>query len=125
MSDDRMKIDKNRIKAFSNQALDIAITRRVNFVQKHKKDFQSLEVELAQLWVAVEHCYQRKDWERLITFREALQPFLDLRGFWSHSLTLSQWAQEAAQAQGDIFGEARYIHEQANILSLQGNYREA
>lgn len=61
----------------------------------------------------------------MISFREALQPFLDLHGFWDHSLTLNKWVDSAAEARGDAFNQARWRHDRADMLNQQGKYHDA
>ncbi|MFL5592417.1 MAG: tetratricopeptide repeat protein [Ktedonobacteraceae bacterium] len=110
---------------FFEQVQDIAIARRLRHAQKQARNYELLEQDINLLWDAVGQCYRRKDWERLVAFREALQFFLDLRGFWGHSLILNKWVDEASRARGDAFNRARWIHDRADILNQQGHYQEA
>src|SRR5712692_4235704 len=115
----------SRLKIFYEQAPKIAVEHRLPLLQQHMHDYEFLEQDLETIWQAIERCHQQKDWEELTAFREALQPFLDLRGFWTYSLTLNKWANEAAEALGNIVNQARWIHDRADILNQQGHYKEA
>ncbi len=116
---------QDRIRAFFQQAPETATTYRLARAQREMKNYQFLELEFNLLWDAARSCYEQKDWERLVAFRETLQPFLDQRGFWEHSLMLNQWAEEAARVLGNAIDEARWRHDRADILNQQGRYREA
>ena len=115
----------SRLKIFYEQAPIIAVEHRLLLLQQQMRNYEFLEQDLETIWQAIERCHLQKDWEQLTAFREALQPFLDLRGFWKHSLTLNKWAEEAAEALGDIVNQARWIHDKADILNQQGHYKEA
>jgi len=80
---------------------------------------------MPNLWEAVRQSYQHQDWERVAAFRDALQLFLDLRGYWAQSVALNEWAYEAAQALGDAVNAVRWTHDRADILHQRGEYREA
>lgn len=116
---------QDRIRAFFQQAPETAITYRLACAQKEMRNYRFLEGEFDLLWDAARSCYEQRDWERLVTFRETLQPFLDLRGFWDYSLTLNQWAEEAARVLGNVIDEARWRHDRADMLNQQGRYGEA
>lgn len=116
---------QDRIRAFFQQAPERATTYRLARAQREMRNYQFLELEFNLLWDAARSCYEQKDWERLVAFRETLQPFLDQRGFWEHSLMLNQWAEEAARVLGNVIDEARWRHDRADILNQQGHYHEA
>lgn len=116
---------QNRIRAFFQQAPETAVSYRLAHAQREMRNYQFLEREFDLLWDAARSCYEQRDWERLVAFRETLQPFLDLRGFWNHSLTLNQWAEEAARVLGKAIDEARWRCDRADMLNQQGRYREA
>src|SRR6266581_3997445 len=111
--------------AFFQQAWDKAITTRLSFAQRESNNSQALEYELPNLWEAVQKSYQRKAWEFVVAFQDALRPFLDRRGHWSQSLTLNGWACEGAQASTDEISVVRFTHDRADILQQQGKYHEA
>ncbi len=115
----------SRVRAFFEQALEAATVYRLACAQKEMRNYQFLEREFDLLWSVAQRCYEQRDWERLMAFREALQPFLDLRGFWEHSLFLNQWAEKAARARGNALDEARLRHDRADMLNQLGRYREA
>jgi hypothetical protein len=81
---------------FFHQASEKAIAYRLSFAQREANNHPVLECEMPNLWEAIRQSYQHQAWERVSAFREALQPFLDLRGYWAQSLTLNEWACEAA-----------------------------
>ena len=110
---------------FFHQALDKAIAYRLSFAQRESQNYHLLEREMPNLWEAVRQSYQRQAWERVSAFRDALQPFLDLRGYWAQSLTLNEWACEAAEALGEAVNAVRWTHDRADILHQRGEYREA
>jgi tetratricopeptide (TPR) repeat protein len=110
---------------FFHQALDKAIAYRLSFAQREANNHPVLEREMPNLWEAVRQSYQHQAWERVSAFRDALQSFLDLRGYWAQSLTLNEWAYEAAQALGDAVNAVRWMHDRADILHQRGEYREA
>src|SRR5947209_13250604 len=110
---------------FFHQASDKAIAYRLAFAQRERQNHDLLEREMPNLWEAVRQSYQQQAWERVSAFRDALQAFLDLRGYWAQSLTLNEWACEAAQAQGDIINAVRWKHDRADILHQRGDYSEA
>ena len=124
---DQTEVPSNlaRLKIFYEQAPEIAVEHRLPLLQQQMRNYEFLEQDLETIWQAIERCHQQKDWEQLIAFREALQPFLDLRGFWEHSLTINKWVNEAAEALGDTVNQARWIHDRADILNQQGHYKEA
>jgi tetratricopeptide (TPR) repeat protein len=111
--------------SFFQQALGKAIIYRLSFAKREMHNHQALEREMPNLWEAARQCYQQKAWDRLSAFRDALQPFLDLRGYWPQSLLLNEWAREAAQARGDSINAARWTHDRADILHQQGKYHDA
>ncbi|MCL4298985.1 MAG: tetratricopeptide repeat protein [Anaerolineae bacterium] len=111
--------------AFFQQASAIAASYRLSFVQQESHHRQALEQELPNLWQAARQSYEQQAWEQIMAFRDALQPFLDLRGHWIQSLRLNEWAIEAAQAVGDQLSVARWTHDRADILHQQGDYTEA
>lgn len=111
--------------AFFQQASDKAIAYRLAFARREMQNHPLLEREMPNLWEAVRQSYQRQAWEQVAAFRDALQPFLDLRGYWAQSLTLNEWACEAAQALGDAVNAVRWTHDRADILHQRGEYREA
>ena len=123
---DTKRLDQqNRIRDFFQQAPETATTYRLARAQREMRNYQFLEREFDLLWDAARSCYEHRDWERLVTFREMFQPFLDLRGFWEHSLILNQWAEEAARVLGNALDEARCRHDRADMLNQQGRYQEA
>ncbi len=124
---DQREVTSNlsRLKIFYEQAQIIAVEHRLPLLQQHMRNYEFLEQDLETIWQAIEQCHRQKDWQELTAFREALQPFLDLRGFWTYSLTLNKWANEAAEALGDTVDQARWIHDRADILNQQGHYKEA
>ena len=110
---------------FFQQASEKATAYRLSFARREMQNHPLLEREMPNLWEAVRQSYQRQDWERVTAFRDALQPFLDLGGFWAQSLTLNEWACEAAQALGDPLNAIRWTHDRADILHQRGEYGEA
>lgn len=125
MNQREVTVNLSRLKNFYEQASKIAVGHRLLLLQQYTRNYEVLEQELGTIWQAVEECYRQKDWRELTAFREALQPFLDLRGFWNYSLTLNKWSNEAAEALADSVNQARWIHDRADILNQQGHYKEA
>jgi tetratricopeptide (TPR) repeat protein len=116
---------QDRLRAFFQQAPETAVAYRLALARREMRNYQFLEREFDLLWDAARRCYEQQEWERLVDFRETLQPFLDVHGFWEHSLTLNQWAIEAARVLGNGLDEARWRHDCADMLNQQGRYREA
>ncbi len=110
---------------FFQQVLDKAITSRLSFAQRESNNYQALEHELPNLWEVVQKSHQRKAWNIVLSFQDALRPFLDRRGYWSRSLILNGWAIEAAQALADETSVLRFTHDRADVLHQQGKYYEA
>jgi tetratricopeptide (TPR) repeat protein len=110
---------------FFYQASEKAIAYRLSFAHKERQNYRLLEREMPNLWEAIRQSYQHQAWEQVTAFRDVLQPFLDLRGYWAQSLTLNEWACEAAQALGDAVNAVRWTHDRADILHQRGDYREA
>ncbi len=110
---------------FYRQAMSHAIAYRLTFAQREASNHQLLERKLPNLWDAVHQSYSMKAWESVLAFREALQPVLDLRGYWQQSITLNEWACEGAHALGDALNAIRWTHDRADVLHQQGNYAEA
>jgi len=110
---------------FFQEASVRAIEYRLSLVKQEAGNHQVMEHELPNLWEAVRQSYEQKTWEVVMAFRDALQPFLDLRGYWARSLTLNKWAREAAQALGDPVSVARWTHDAADMLQQRGEYQEA
>ncbi|MGZ3617154.1 MAG: tetratricopeptide repeat protein [Ktedonobacteraceae bacterium] len=110
---------------FFQQVMDKAISTRLAFAQRECSNYQTLEEELPNLWEVVQTSRQRKEWKDVLSFQDALRPFLDQRGYWPRSLILNGWAIEAAQALSDEISVVRCTHEQADILHQQGYYHEA
>jgi tetratricopeptide (TPR) repeat protein len=125
MGQREMPSNLSRLKDFYEQAPHLAVEYRLPLLRQQMRNYEFLEHDLETIWQAIERCYQQQDWEQLVAFREALQPFLDLRGFWNHSLTLNTWANKAAEALGDIVNQARWMHDRADILNQQGHYKDA
>ena len=116
---------QDRIRAFFQQAPATAAAYRLALARREMRNYPFLEREFDLLWDAARSCREQRDWARLVAFRETLQPFLDVRGFWEHSLTLNLWAIEAARVLGNATDEARGRHDRADMLNQQGRYREA
>jgi tetratricopeptide (TPR) repeat protein len=110
---------------FFSQVIDRAISYRLSFAQKEMHNHQALECEMPNLWEAIRQSYQQKAWESLSAFRDTIQPFLDLRGYWKQSIALNEWAYEGALALGDTLRAVHWTHVRADILHQQGNYQEA
>jgi tetratricopeptide (TPR) repeat protein len=110
---------------FFHQALENATAYRLSFAQREANNHQMLESEMPNLWEAVRQSYQHQAWKQVAEFRDALQPFLDLRGYWAQSVALNEWACEAAQTLGDTVNAVRWTHDRADILHQRGKYREA
>lgn len=110
---------------FFRQATTQAVAYRLSLAQREAANYKVLEDELPNLWETLRWIYERKAWDLIVAFREALQPFLDLRGYWVQSLMLNEWARQAAQILGDAVSAARWTHDQADILQQQGRYQEA
>lgn len=117
--------DQIRLRTFFDQAPMAAKAYRLAFVQKEMRNYQALDANFDLLWSTAQHCYEQQDWEALIDFREALQPFLDLHGFWNHSLTLNKWVDSAAEVRGDALNQARWRHDRADMFNQQGKYHDA
>ncbi len=113
------------IQFFYQKATDESIGYRLSFAQGAMNSHEALEAEIFNIWAAVRQSYQQKAWEQVSAFRNALQSFLDLRGYWAQSITLNEWACEAALASEDRFNAARWTHDRADILHQQGRYHEA
>lgn len=110
---------------FFSQVLDRAIVYRLSFAQREMHNYPALEREMPNLWDAVRQSYQQKAWESLLAFCDALQSFLDLRGYWKQSIMLNEWACEGALVLGDPRSAAHWTHVRADILHQRGNYQEA
>jgi tetratricopeptide (TPR) repeat protein len=89
------------------------------------QDPHVFEREFSNIWGAVQECYERKDWQLLIGFREALQSLLDNRGAWEQCLILLEWVREAAVEINNTQIAARCLHDQGDMLNQQGRYHEA
>jgi tetratricopeptide (TPR) repeat protein len=113
------------IQFFYQKASDESVGYRLSFAQEAMNDHEALEAELSNIWAVVHQSYQQKAWKQVSAFRDALQSFLDLRGYWVQSIMLNEWAYEAALANGDRFNTARWTHDRADILHQQGRYHEA
>jgi len=124
---EKVKAEDTRFElvGFFQRVLDKAITTRLSFAQRECNNYQALEHELPNLWEVVQKSYQRKAWKIVLSFQDALRPFLDRRGYWSRSLILNGWAIEAAQALADEISAVRFTHDRADILHQQGKYHEA
>ncbi len=93
--------------------------------QKETGNHDKLERQLPNLWEAVRQSYRLQAWTALLAFHEALQPVLDLRGYWKQSILLNEWACEGADALGDRLNAIRWTHDRADMLHKQGHYAEA
>jgi tetratricopeptide (TPR) repeat protein len=111
--------------AFFHRVWDQAITRRLSFIQREVNNYSLLECELPNVWQTVQKCYQRKDWQSVVAFQDALRLFLERRGHVSQSFSLNMWACEAAKSLGDTVTATRFTHDQADLLQRQRNYSEA
>jgi tetratricopeptide (TPR) repeat protein len=111
--------------AFFQQAEGNAIAYRLSMAQKEAGNYDRLERKLPNLWEAVRQTYRLQAWTALLAFREALQPVLDLRGYWKQSILLNEWACEGAYALGDRLNAIRWTHDRADMQHQQGNYAEA
>lgn len=110
---------------FSQQAWRAAATYRLSFVQREAENHRALEPELSNLLMTVRQCYEQEAWNLVMAFRDALQPFLDLQGYWPESLRVNEMACEAARAVGDAVSLARWTHDQADIVHQRGEYHRA
>lgn len=111
--------------AFFQRVLDKAMITRLSFIQRESNNYQVLEDELPNVWEGVQRSYLLKEWKIVLSFQDALRPFLDQRGYWSQCLLLNSWAIEAAQALADEISVLRFTHDRADILHQRGMYREA
>jgi tetratricopeptide (TPR) repeat protein len=124
---DKVKAQETQFElvVFFQQVVDKAITTRLTFAQRESNNYRALEYELPNLWEVAQKSHQRKAWKIVLSFQDALRPFLDRRGYWSRSLILNDWAIEAAQALADEISVVRFTHDRADILHQQGKYHEA
>lgn len=110
---------------FLQQAWRTAATYRLSLAQRETENHQALKSELPNLLMSLQQCYERKAWDLVMGFRDALHPFLDLQGYWSESLQINEMAREAAKAAGDAVSLARWTHDQADIVHQRGEYERA
>src|SRR5258708_3229713 len=115
----RAKDTQFELVGFFQQVLDKAIPARLSFAQRESNNYQALEYELRNLWEVAQKSHQRKAWKIVLSFQDALRPFLDRRGYWSQSLILNGWAIEAAQALADEISVVRFTHDLPDILHHQ------
>lgn len=97
----------------------------LEYALDHRDDWPALEAEQVNL-LAAAHCF----WEvnaapELFRLRDALQPYLDLQGYWSESLRLNDWAIVVAERSDDLLNVARFTHDRADILHQRGDYEQA
>jgi tetratricopeptide (TPR) repeat protein len=102
---------------FSHYFLQYAIS--------HRNDWEWLEAEYLNLLPAAQHCHNAGNYDELLSFRDALQPYLDLQGHWRDSLTLSEWTIAAAKVLGDQITATRFTHDRADMLHQRGKYSQA
>ncbi|TMC22611.1 MAG: tetratricopeptide repeat protein [Chloroflexi bacterium] len=121
--------DENKVEAenfaFFQEVFKKALLYRLSFVQREKENYEALSHELPNFWEVVGQSYLQKHWTAVSAFRDALQGFLDLQGYWTQSLALNQWACEAARESGEVVNEIRWTHDRANILLQRGQNHEA
>src|SRR5258707_499851 len=111
--------------AFFQEVLNRAIFYRLSLAQREKDHHEVLARELPNLWETIRQSYQQKQWPVVSAFRDALQGFLDLQGYWTQSLTLNKWACQAARESGETLNEIRWTHDRADILHQRGEYHKA
>lgn len=88
-------------------------------------DFDELENEYMNLWEAAVYLRTIQNRNLLIDLHEKLHTFMDLRGHWTDSLTILDWAIEGATELDDRTAVARFSHDKADILNQRGNFKEA
>jgi tetratricopeptide (TPR) repeat protein len=113
--------------SFFQQSSVKAATYRLSLARRarHGQDMHIFEQDFPNIWHAVQDCYERKDWSRVLSFRDILQPLLDNRGAWDQCLVLLAWTYEATCSIGDSTAAAGCLHDQGDILNQRGQYREA
>lgn len=84
-----------------------------------------LEIEHDNLLKATRHFTTVDQYRELLAFRDALQVYLDLQGYWADSSLLNDRAIAMADRCGDQENLARLTHDRADIFHQLGEYRQA
>lgn len=87
--------------------------------------FDDLEIEYLNLRETAAYLRTIQNHNLLIDLHEKLHNFMDLRGHWADSLTILDWAIDAAGELNDRTALARFTHDKADILNQGGNFKEA
>jgi tetratricopeptide (TPR) repeat protein/transcriptional regulator with XRE-family HTH domain len=91
-----------------------------DFVEKHKKDYEQLEVESSTILATLDITSKSKQEAQLVRIVNAFAPFLVLRGFYSQAERYLQQAHTAASAQQDIHGVIGILISLGEIAQKQG-----
>jgi NB-ARC domain./TIR domain. len=105
------------------------VTHFLSYAQAHTQttgeDFAALESEKDNLLTAMDVAFQRQDWKSVMAIRDALQWFLDLRGYWDEAIQYGEQAVQAARHAGNAQAIANFTNNLAVIHFWRGDVDKA
>ncbi|HEY0319744.1 MAG TPA: tetratricopeptide repeat protein [Pyrinomonadaceae bacterium] len=101
----------------------------LSYAEAHKQttseDFDALEAEKDNVLNALDVAYRMEDWPSVMRIRDALEDFLDLRGYWDEAIQRGEQALQAARnAQSDQH-IAHFENNVAIIYQYRGDLAKA
>jgi len=100
----------------------------LGYVRQHKQEYDALEVEWRNVQGVLEWLEGRESSRHrraLMGMHDALEEFLDTRGYWRQAIRWGDAAAEAARAVGDESAVARFSGNVGTMHYLMGDYAEA
>jgi tetratricopeptide (TPR) repeat protein/DNA-binding XRE family transcriptional regulator len=101
------------------------IAYSTSFVEQHRKDYASLEIESNNILVALELAHEQARSAELIRAACAFAPFLLSRGLYRTAETHLQRAYASAMASADSYGLASILLYLGEMAWKPGNYEQA
>jgi tetratricopeptide (TPR) repeat protein len=93
--------------------------------QPTPEDYAALEAERENLLAAMDYAYATEDWQSVIDVRDAMEEFLDVRGYWDEHTKWGERAMEAARQAKDQKAVGRFAHNTAVVHQRRGDYAQA
>jgi tetratricopeptide (TPR) repeat protein len=97
----------------------------VDFVETHKKDFPSIEIETQNIFAALHVAFERKMYPQLIRGASAFHPFLEAVGLLDQAQIHLARAEKAARKIDDMYGLIATLERMGRTEQRRGDYETA
>jgi len=97
----------------------------VDYVEVHESDYATLDLDVGNLFAALQVAFERDMKAALLRGAIAFYPFLQARGLYAQAKLYSERAHQAAKELGDQVGLAKVLRNLGRIANKQGHYSQA